>query len=510
MRLFIKYRKEILIFCFITCLYFVLRIPNLTIQPIFADEAIYVRWAQVMRAEPTLRFLPLTDGKTPLFMWLMIPLFKVFDDPLFAGRFLSVIAGFMTLLGVFVLGWKYFNKQTAFWVMLLIAITPFSVFFDRMALVDSMLAAFSVWSLVFVLWLISTLRLDLSIILGFILGGGLLTKTSGFSNIYMLPVGLIAFNFSKVKRLNRLIKTIFYLAFSAATAFFIYSLLRLGPGFDSLASRNQDYIFPISRLFTHPLDPLIPHFKDLLDWFPKLFTTPILIFIFLGIILAFIKRNKIAIVIFFWMAGPLLAELLFLRTFTARYILSSVPFLLFLGGWGIAQSVEIFKPKFKWAFLVFILICLPLALRFDYLLLTNPAAAPLPEEERRGYLEDWTAGYGFPWIADYLMKEAQKETIYVGTEGSFGTLPDGLTIYLDSYFHKSSNNQKIVVLGGNAIISEVIRDAAEISQAFFIANKSRVGVHPADTELITEYKKPIGSNSLQDSILFYRVLPAKK
>lgn len=510
MNLFYKYRREVLIFILIACLYFILRLPNLTLQPIFVDEAIYIRWAQIMKAEPTLRFISLTDGKTPLFMWLMIPLFKISGDPLFAGRFLSVIAGFFTLLGGFTLGWKYFNKQTAFWAALLIAVTPFSVFFDRMALVDSMLAAFSVWSLVFALWLISSPRLDLSMILGFILGGGLLTKTSGFSNIYMLPVGLIAFDFSKEKRLRKLIKTIFYLIFSAGTAFFIYSLLRLGPGFDSLASRNQDYIFPISRLLTNPLDPLIPHFKDLLDWFPKLFTVPVLIFIFLGIILAFIKRNKIALVIFFWMAGPLLAELLFLRTFTARYILSAVPFLLCLGGWGIAQSVEIFRPKFKWAFLVFILICLPLALKFDYLLLTNPAAAPLPEEERRGYLEDWTAGYGFPKIADYLIKEAQRETIYVGTEGSFGTLPDGLTIYLDNYFHKQSDNQKIVVLGGNAIISQTIRDAAETSPAFFVANKSRVGVSPADTELIAEYKKPIGSNSMQDSILFYRVLPAKK
>ena len=70
--------------------YFALRLPNLTLQPIFADEAIYIRWAQVMRAEPTLRFLSLSDGKTPLFMWAMIPFLKVFSDPLFAGRFLSV------------------------------------------------------------------------------------------------------------------------------------------------------------------------------------------------------------------------------------------------------------------------------------------------------------------------------------------------------------------------------------------------------------------------------------
>ncbi len=35
-------------------------------------------------------------------MWILMPLFKIFDDPLFAGRFLSVISGLFTLSGVFV------------------------------------------------------------------------------------------------------------------------------------------------------------------------------------------------------------------------------------------------------------------------------------------------------------------------------------------------------------------------------------------------------------------------
>ena len=62
-----------------------LRLWNLNSLPIFADESIYVRWAQVMRAEPSLRFLPLSAGKQPFYMWLMIPALKLFTDPLLAG-----------------------------------------------------------------------------------------------------------------------------------------------------------------------------------------------------------------------------------------------------------------------------------------------------------------------------------------------------------------------------------------------------------------------------------------
>src|SRR3989344_1722286 len=78
-----------------------LRTYNIFSIPIFADEAIYIRWAQVMRAEPSLRFLPLSDGKQPLFMWVVIPFLKILKDPLLAGRTVSMFTGLATILGIF-------------------------------------------------------------------------------------------------------------------------------------------------------------------------------------------------------------------------------------------------------------------------------------------------------------------------------------------------------------------------------------------------------------------------
>lgn len=508
MSFILKHRREIIFFLFICFLYFGLRLINLTLQPIFADEAIYIRWAQIMKAEPTLRFISLTDGKTPLFMWVMIPFFKIFSDPLFAGRFISVLAGFFTLLGGIFLSWRIFDKSAALWSGLLIAVTPFIVFFDRMALVDSMLAAFSIWALNFALILISKARFDLSMVLGYVLGGGLLTKTPGLFNVLMLPVSFIAFNFSQDNRQKNFIKTVSLFIISAVIAMFIYNLLRLGQGFESLSSRNQDYIFPFSRIFTNPLDPLIPHLRDLADWFPKLLTIPILFFVVLGTILTLIEKNRQAMVILLWLLGPLIAELFLLQTFTARYILSSIAPLLCLAGWAISQSIVKIKLKKEIATLIVFILILPMALVFNFYLLTDPAKANLPREERNGYLENWTAGYGFPEIANFLIRETKKGTVIVGTEGSFGTLPDGLTIYLDKYFHTSTVN-KIVVLGGNSIISDVVRDAAESGPTYFIANRSRVTQNPVGTELIKEYPKAAYPGVFHDAILVFKVLPGK-
>ncbi|MDO8637955.1 MAG: glycosyltransferase family 39 protein, partial [Candidatus Daviesbacteria bacterium] len=294
-----KYRIELLILGILTVLFFVLRLPNLVSQPIFADEAIYIRWAQVMKAEPTLRFLPLSDGKTPLFMWIMIPFFKVFQNPLYAGRFLSVLAGFGSFLGILFLGWKFFNPKVALWSVFLLTVTPFFVFFDRMALVDSMLAMFSIWSLFLAMLLIKYQRLDIAMFLGFALGGGILTKTPGMFNLLALPVSLISFDWKGKNRQTRFIKTFGLLLLALGIGFVMYNLLRLGPGFTSLSSRNQDYIFAPNELVGRPLDPFIPHFHDISDWLPKLLTIPVLLLTILGIVLSIIKRNKYALTILF-------------------------------------------------------------------------------------------------------------------------------------------------------------------------------------------------------------------
>ena len=42
---------------------FCLSFIHLTILPVFADEAIYIRWAQVMKAEETLRFFHFLTAK---------------------------------------------------------------------------------------------------------------------------------------------------------------------------------------------------------------------------------------------------------------------------------------------------------------------------------------------------------------------------------------------------------------------------------------------------------------
>jgi 4-amino-4-deoxy-L-arabinose transferase-like glycosyltransferase len=449
-RLLHKYKLEIIVGILLALLYFATRLPNLTLQPIFADEAIYIRWAQVMRSEPTLRFLPLTDGKTPLFMWAMIPLLKVFHDPLFAGRFLSVLAGALTLSGIYLLARLVFkNVRVAILAALIYIVTPYTLFFDRMALVDSMLAAFSIWSLNLSLLLLRFQRLDLAIFLGYLLGGALLVKTPAMVNLLAIPTTAIGLPLAKRKSF---IKLLLCWTVAILSALFIYNLLRLGPGFSQLSSRNQDYVFSFNEIMNRPLDPLIPHLRDLAVIFPTLLTWPILILSFFGIGFSIVSKNRSAWVIIIWLSIPLFLLSAFLRTFTARYLLLSIAPLLCLAAFGLDQVISKINYQQKMIpAVISVLVILP-AMYFNYVLFTNPQTAPLPTNERIGYFEEWTAGYGFSEISNYLVDQSKTEKVVVGTEGFFGTLPDGLLIYLDK--------QNIPVIGSSASISAQIRESA--------------------------------------------------
>ena len=494
-----KFKVEIFLILILIAGYFILRLPNLTLQPIFADEAIYIRWAQVMRAEPTLRFVSVSDGKTPLFMWAMIPFLKIFSDPLFAGRFLSVISGMFTLIGVYFLARKIFGKSTAFWASLLYVITPYTVFFDRIGLVDSMLAGFTIWIIYFALWLAKSPRLDLAMILGYLMGGAILTKTPGIVNLLILPISAIAFARNKFKK-HGLVRLVLLMIVAIGIAEVMYNMLRLGPQFQMLSSRNADYVFSPLELIGRPLDPFLPHFGDIKDWFPKLLTWPVLGFLAAGCWFLVKTKNKMGYVLFLWGLIPLLIEMAFLKTFTARYLLSSIPPLLIFSGFGINEILHRVKISSLYKVFLGLIIVLPLALNFDYQLLFSPPPKDLPKEERKGYFEDWTAGYGFKEIASFLVEQNEKQKVVVGTEGSFGTLPDGLQIYLD----KSG----IAIVASQATISAQVRNAAKDYVTFFVGNKNNINGKTRDVKLIKEFvkAKPL-DGSPGDSTVLYQVFP---
>ena len=494
--------------------FFLLRLINLTILPIFADEAIYIRWAQVMKSEPTLRFLPLSDGKQPLFMWLIIPFLKIFSDPLLAGRFLSVLAGLGSLGGIAMVSWLLFKeKKIVLMSTLFYAIVPFFIFFDRLALVDSLLAMFGLWLAVGSLLLIDYQRWDLAMITGMILAGALLTKSPAIFFALLLPIALLFLPKSKSRLTkNNFLRILALWGVVWVFGFGIYNfLLRLGPGFQMIAIRNKDYVFTLKEVLSHPFDPLKPHLGDLANWLPNLLTWPIFLLGILGIFWGLKKRFKESLFLVIWFIVPLFVQVVFAKVFTPRYILFTIwPLIIFASFsliWLFSQLKHLKSrltiTPLQWVVPVSLLILMLPALRYDWLLLTNPEKAPLPRNLRSGHLEEWTAGQGLKESAEFFKEKARSSRIFVGTEGFFGTLPDGLQVYLEGI-------PNIRVIGVGWPIAEVhqslINSLAD-NEVYLLVNQSRLNLSPQTNGLILlkEYPKSLQPNGYQDKLLLFQL-----
>ena len=480
---------------------FVFRIVNLTSWPIFADEAIYIRWAQVMRAEETLRFLPLSDGKQPLFMWVMIPFLKLFTDPLFAGRFLSLLCGLLTMFGILIFSLFLFkDKRIIIFSLFLYAFSPFAVFFERMALVDSMLSMFGLWAFLLSFLSLKYKRTDLAIFAGFSLGAALITKSPALFFVLFLPSVLLLQDWQK-KEVEKQILTSFFLLFlTYIIAYSIYNILRLGPNFHLLSSRNYDYVFSLSHILEDPFDPFFGHLKDIFLWFFYFNSLFLIILFVIGVWQGFIYYKKQTLFLLILFLLPLFIQAEYAKVFTARYVLFVLPYFVLI------SSLSFFSSKLKvlsWLLLLgFVTFSIFQNVSFAF----RKESAFLPENERSGYLEEWTAGYGIKEVANYLVilsKEKNGQEILVGTEGYFGTLPDGLEIYLNSY-----PNIKVVGMGLDfkEVPSGLIESSKNGVLTFFVVNSSRSKISDfSHLQRLAEYPKAKKKDGSFEKLLFYKV-----
>src|SRR5258706_13515413 len=124
--------------------YFVVHLPSLTLLPVFADEAIYIRWAQLVQDDlPRYAFFSMADGKPPLFMWILSIGLHLTSDPLFAARFVAMLIGLCTVFMLRSLVGEFSKDALARWLVSIFAIfLPFWFFYHRMALMDGLLSLF--------------------------------------------------------------------------------------------------------------------------------------------------------------------------------------------------------------------------------------------------------------------------------------------------------------------------------------------------------------------------------
>ena len=429
MAFFKKYRLEILIFIAISTLYFLTRLHNILGLPIFTDEAIYVRWAQIAKNDANWRFISLTDGKQPMFVWLAMVFMKFIKDPLFAGRIVSVFSGFFSMVGLYFLGRELFkNRLVGLLSSCLYLLYSFGLVYDRMALYDSLVGAFAIWGLYLEVLLVRRIRLDIAFLSALVVGGGMLTKTNAFFNIYFLPLTLWLFDFKSYKKVERLFKWIGLAILVVVLSILYYSVLRLSPFFHIIDEKNALFVYPFKEWILHPFTFFLGNlFIGQWDWLMRYVTLPILFLVVLSI---FIERKFLQekILLLFWFLVPFLYLALFGKTIYPRHILFMTLFLLPLAAFSLKKISEIVKNKFLFSLLL--IFCIVFQVRSDYYILFDFAHAPIPVSDLNQYNNDWPAGQGISESIQFFKEKSKNQKILIATQGTFGMMPAAYEIYL--------------------------------------------------------------------------------
>lgn len=467
--------------------FMVIHLINLTKLPVFADEAIYIRWSQYFFREPEkFAFFPLYDGKSPLYFWLISIFVPLKFDPLWIARFFSVIMGVASGVVVSAIAFQINHKKSLFWISFFIwMMLPFSVFYSRMALIDMTLTFWLALSTYTFLTIPNNYKNSrfYALLPGLFWGLALITKTSAF---YFAPVYLAILIHTYLSKKFKIDKQV---AFKSVIGFLLglgmLGIMVFSEFFPFLFNRSADFAYTISDIAKQPFHIMATNAFRMGKWL-LVYCSPLL----LTILTVANKKNFNVRNLFLGLLFWLLPFLITGKVLSSRYILPSLIFIVPL----MAVSYSKLPSKFKIAIgALFFGYCL----YWNYFLIFRPNSTPYPIEDRVQFLTDWSSGHGIKESADYLIKIAKTESVLVATEGFFGTLPDGLMIYLDG--KPELDNMRVEGVGLPIFgVPKLLSETPGFDRKFVIVNEHRFVGDPLPPGLVLmqKYPRPHGGPAL--------------
>lgn len=480
-------KKDILYIGIVLLAFFLTRLILLDKFPIFTDEGIYINWAKIAKNDASWRFISLTDGRQPLQTWFTIFFLKFFpENPLIAGRLFSVTGGFIALSGLFTLTFYLFRKKAAYWSSFLYIFTPYFLFYDRMALVDSFVNAGFIWILFLSIYLARNLRLDTALILGFTSGIFALSKSSVRMFIGLSALSPILFLEKNIKNFFRKLQSFGFLyVIVLAISFIIYNVQRLSPYLHFVAVKNKTFVMTIQEFIQNPFFVFFHNIKIIpiyVIW-ESAFILPFVGLV--GLVFLFKKDKKLAWYLILWIILPFLAISFFAKVVFPRYLNFFATSFLILASYFLST----YKKK---ALISYLIVALMTSfLIFDVPILLSRNSIPFPEIDRGQYIEGTSAGYGVKEIIDFAREKTKEKPVILVAEGNFGVVGDMLNASLKL-------SDKINVKGYWPLNEENLYENQKLLDKNFVyivfSHRSEFpGIWPID--LVQKFEKPGGKSS---------------
>lgn len=407
---------------------FALRLINLLSFPMFNDEALLLGWSKMVSENPAenLTLSIRADGYPPLTTWIYAIIFKFFSNPLFAGRLVSVFAGALSAVGVYLIGQLLYSKRVGILAAISYIFVPMTFFIDRYAYHDSLITFFAVYTFLFTLLILKGNAKNKPLYflgLGLSLGIGVLSKTAAFLILIIPPLAwfLLKSEDSSAK------KSLKILTFSYAFPALSYSWLFSDPYSWIIFKKGRDLSMSYGEILAFPFAQWKTNFLLIFINFWYYLTPTLLMLFFYAFYKLAIKREKNQL---FLISFSLVVLAFFLIVSKGRihfkYLAFIFPFLLiFLAFYiekigtclfiWIKENKKNISYTIKSEFVSGILLLMLLipSLRFDYSLITNPYKAPFEPIDYELHLQAIFSGAKLEECAKFLRDLSQKRPILI-------------------------------------------------------------------------------------------------
>jgi 4-amino-4-deoxy-L-arabinose transferase-like glycosyltransferase len=414
-----RHRATYWVAAVIACLALLFGLLLLWRFPPFLDEAIYSGWTARIAADPSERFVPLANGKEPLFEWLAATMTTLGISAFTAGRLVSVVTSFGTIALVAALGGIVSGRRVALTSGLLCAICPFLVVYGVLGLYETLATFLVTATLLLQILLARTLRLDVALVLGASLGLGLLTKQSALLAFVLWPMSLVLVDWSRPALAARLTRLAGLALLSAAVAYAIASILRLSEFYDDLGRLRKELypVHSVSDALSTPgawLEQNWPAYRDVMETYV---TPAVILAAAIGVGLGLRRKAPLTSVLIAWTVTPLVTAALLADAPYPRYVHVTGPPLLVLAAMGCVWTADALASSlrasrrpglapFALPLVVGLVVLHPLL--FDVRLAVNPTSVTFPGLDEEQFVTGWPAGTGLKEVKRELEARAAR------------------------------------------------------------------------------------------------------
>ena len=484
-------RHRIVAFAVLLLIFFAIRTYRLTSLPIFIDESLHLFWSQRVREEPRFE-RPLRDGK-PLQALVTSLTVPGAADPLWAGRFTSVIVGAVGMWAAWRIGRRLFDEETGWAAAVLYLACPFTLFYDRMALSDVYLSTFAALTLLASITVARDPRPANGVWLGLALAGCVLSKVPG---LMLTPLPLAAALLLPPRRPG--------LGRALAVGYAIAAVLAAYPAWYFLAHSSQVRKAAGVEEEVEVTHLLVDNLGDAVRWLWAYWTWPVTIAGLAGVVVGVVRRRGPELLLGVASLAPVAVFVAFSFYWYPRYILfATVPFLVLaarvltlLARWlaTLAGGSRLVPGRVGVWLVALVAATIVPAVRFDAALLEDPAKAPLPRLERFQYVDGFSSGYGCAEAVAWLRGElaARPGTITVAAE-----TPGRRTLFLGlrTYFMNEPRAEVLWIDPIGPAGRDMLLERARTHPTFLVtASKEEAGARfdALGAVRLAQWRKPSG------------------